>query len=103
MKEAVEEVETVNKGWKDLSVAVDGTWQKRGYTSQNGVITATSVDTGKVIDVEILSKHCRCINKFIGQNSEKCCANYQGVWIYTMWIYTLNTWVMAIPKGLQVF
>lgn len=34
---------------------------------------------GKVIDAEILSKHCRCKNKFIGQNSEKCCANYQGV------------------------
>ncbi|GFT72315.1 uncharacterized protein TNCV_3608841 [Trichonephila clavipes] len=29
------------------AVAVDGTWQKRGYTSLNGVVTVTSIDTGK--------------------------------------------------------
>ncbi|GFV35024.1 uncharacterized protein TNCV_316981 [Trichonephila clavipes] len=29
------------------AVAVDGTWQKRGYTSLNGVNTVTSIDTGK--------------------------------------------------------
>lgn len=44
MKEAVEEAVTVNEGGRDLSVAVDGTWQKRGHNSQNGLITATSVD-----------------------------------------------------------
>ncbi|GFX36502.1 uncharacterized protein TNCV_1043141 [Trichonephila clavipes] len=44
------------------AVAVDGTWQKRGYTSLNGVVTVTSIDTGKVIDVDILSKYCACKN-----------------------------------------
>ncbi|GFU97207.1 uncharacterized protein TNCV_2537541 [Trichonephila clavipes] len=32
-------------GNKNIAVAVDGTWQKRGYTSLNGVVTVTSIDT----------------------------------------------------------
>ncbi|GFU27868.1 uncharacterized protein TNCV_449711 [Trichonephila clavipes] len=34
-----------NEGNKNIAVAVDGTWQKRGYTSLNGVVTVTSIDT----------------------------------------------------------
>ncbi|GFX13936.1 uncharacterized protein TNCV_3422471 [Trichonephila clavipes] len=30
---------------KNIAVAVYGTWQKRGYTSLNGVVTVTSIDT----------------------------------------------------------
>ncbi|GFX73789.1 uncharacterized protein TNCV_4291051 [Trichonephila clavipes] len=51
-----------NEGNKNIAVAVDGTWQKRGYTSLNGIVTVTSIDTGKVIDVDILSKYCACKN-----------------------------------------
>ena len=29
----------------DTSVSCDGTWQKRGYASLNGVVTVISVDT----------------------------------------------------------
>ncbi|GFW04677.1 hypothetical protein TNCV_3897291 [Trichonephila clavipes] len=36
--------------------AEDWTWQKQGYTSLNGAVTVTSIDTGKVIDAEILLK-----------------------------------------------
>ena len=43
----------------DTSVSVDGTWQRKGFTSTNGVITAISVDTRKVLDVAILSKSCK--------------------------------------------
>ncbi|GFX30203.1 uncharacterized protein TNCV_1963101 [Trichonephila clavipes] len=35
------------------AVAVDGTWQKRGYTSLNGVVTVTSIDTGSSGAMEI--------------------------------------------------
>ncbi|GFV11189.1 uncharacterized protein TNCV_2719321 [Trichonephila clavipes] len=52
-----------NDGKRDLAVAVDGSWQKRGFSSKNGLVTVTSVDTGKVIDVEVFSKHCICPNK----------------------------------------
>ncbi|GFU05010.1 uncharacterized protein NPIL_320121 [Nephila pilipes] len=63
MAEAVYEAVEENDGGRDIAVAVDGRWQKRGFSSKNGVVTVTSVDTGKVIDVEILSKHCICPNK----------------------------------------
>ena len=31
------------RGVADIGVSVDGTWQKRGYTSLNGVIVAISI------------------------------------------------------------
>ncbi|GFY74031.1 integrase catalytic domain-containing protein [Trichonephila inaurata madagascariensis] len=36
-----------NEGNKNIAVAVDGTWQKRGYKYLNGVVTVASIDTGK--------------------------------------------------------
>ncbi|GFX22939.1 uncharacterized protein TNCV_2086471 [Trichonephila clavipes] len=47
MKDAVKEAVQENQNIRDIPVAVDGTWQKRGYSSMNGVVTVTSVDTGK--------------------------------------------------------
>ena len=41
---------------KNVTVSVDGTWQKRGYSSLNGVVTVIS--NGKCIDTETLSKKC---------------------------------------------
>ncbi|GFW92465.1 uncharacterized protein TNCV_517831 [Trichonephila clavipes] len=58
------------------AVAVDGTWQKRGYTSLNGVVTVTSIDAGKVIDVDILSKYCACKN--LPFHEKDCKRNYVG-------------------------
>ncbi|XP_065676098.1 uncharacterized protein LOC136092247 [Hydra vulgaris] len=41
-------------------VSIDGTCQKSGHSSLNGVVTAVS--KGKCLDVIVLSKHCRqCI------------------------------------------
>ncbi|GFU88226.1 uncharacterized protein TNCV_846191 [Trichonephila clavipes] len=60
IQNAAKEAICENEGNKNIAVAVDGTWQKRGYTSLNGVVTVTSIDTGKVIDVDILSKYCAC-------------------------------------------
>jgi hypothetical protein len=39
-----------------ITACFGGTWQKRGHTSLNGVISATSVDRGKILDLEIMSK-----------------------------------------------
>lgn len=61
----------------DLTVAIDGTWQKRGYTSLNGVVTLTSFDTGKVIDYECLTKFCH-ICKNVKNTPHDCKANFQG-------------------------
>ena len=43
----------------DVAVSVDGSWQKKGFTSTLGVVTAISVDSGKVLDVSIMSKSCK--------------------------------------------
>ena len=34
----------------DVGVPVDGSWQRKGFTSLNGVVTAISVDSGKVLE-----------------------------------------------------
>ena len=41
-----------------VAVTVDGTWQRRGYSSKNGIIFAVSVHTGDVLDFEVLSLVC---------------------------------------------
>ncbi|GBM86904.1 hypothetical protein AVEN_207411-1 [Araneus ventricosus] len=46
MLKAVEGAVSRNDNARDITVAQDGTWQKRGHTSINGVITATTLDTG---------------------------------------------------------
>ena len=43
----------------DCHIGIDGSWQKRGYSSLNGVITAVARDNKKVIDFQVLSKFCR--------------------------------------------
>ena len=43
---------------EDVQVAIDGTWQKRGHASLNGVVVATS-SKGKVLDYQVLTKHCK--------------------------------------------
>jgi hypothetical protein len=46
-----------------ITACFDGTWQKHGHTSLNGIISATSFDTGKVLDIEITSKFCFVCHK----------------------------------------
>ena len=40
----------------DVSVSVDETWQRKGFTSLNGGVTAISIDSRKVFDTAILFK-----------------------------------------------
>ncbi|GFX92347.1 uncharacterized protein TNCV_1112741 [Trichonephila clavipes] len=56
MNAAVHEAVIANDNNSNIAVAVDGTWHKRGYSSLNGVVCATSVENGKVIDFEALTK-----------------------------------------------
>lgn len=76
MSAAVAEAVEANNGDRDLTVAVDGTWQKRGFSSKNGVVTVTSVANGKVLDVDILSKHCLCPDK--KHHLPNCKGNFEG-------------------------
>lgn len=63
MDMALEEAVALNDGDPKITAAFDGSWQKRGHTSLNGVISASSPETSKIIDVEILSKAWRCPEK----------------------------------------
>ncbi|GBL72576.1 hypothetical protein AVEN_127844-1 [Araneus ventricosus] len=74
MLKAVEGAVSRNDNSRDITVALDGTWQKRGHTSINGVITAASLDTGKVIDFECLCRYCFTCRK--KSNDCKDCQKY---------------------------
>ncbi|GFU63431.1 uncharacterized protein TNCV_44771 [Trichonephila clavipes] len=84
---AAAETLSFNNGNPNVPVAIDGTWQK-------GVILlsmAVSVDTGKVIDAEILSRKCSC--HFNGNlHSDECSANYFG-----------NSGGMEVEGALRIF
>ena len=71
MKEACYEVRSLNTGYTaeddsiitDTGVTLDGTWQKRGVASYNGAVMAISINTGKILDLEFMSRHCQyCVN-----------------------------------------
>lgn len=45
----------------DIAISYDGTWQKRGFSSHNGIGIITDLLTGLVVDFEVLSNFClRC-------------------------------------------
>ena len=48
----------------DIGVSVDGTWQRKGFSSLNGVVVAVSTTNFQVVDVEIRSRYCQpCTSK----------------------------------------
>lgn len=68
MKTAVEEAVTANENSQDLCVALGGSWQKLGDVSLNGIVSLTSADTAKVLDIHVMSKYCQCPNKLNKQH-----------------------------------
>ncbi|CAH0394960.1 unnamed protein product [Bemisia tabaci] len=76
MRQAAEDAVEENEGSRDLTCSFDGTWQKRGHCSQNGVITVISA--GKVLDISIFSKYCRCPKRLEREHLPTCCANFEG-------------------------
>ena len=58
MKKAATEAKALDdcRDIKRCRVSIDGSWQKRGHTSLNGVVTAVSGD--KCLDIEVMMKHC---------------------------------------------
>ena len=74
----------------DIDASFDGTWQKRDYSSLNGVVTVISKDSGKCIDYRIMSKKCSVCSswqnkrgtpeydRFIADHYGKCAINSDG-------------------------
>ena len=42
----------------DTAVSCDGRWQKRGYSSLNSAVTVISIDNGKILDIEPMTRTC---------------------------------------------
>jgi hypothetical protein len=73
-REAVAESEEDNPS--HITACFDCTWQKQGHTSLNGIILATSVKTGKVLGIEIMSKFCLFVHHPASQHD--CKKNHEG-------------------------
>ena len=58
MQDAATELKT-DANVADVAVSCDGSWQKRGYSSMNGVVTVISMKTGKILDIEPMSRVCK--------------------------------------------
>ena len=61
MTDAVDELQK-NKdeqGISDVTVSCDGSWQKRGQSSLNGVVTVISSGSGKCLDYRVMIKTCK--------------------------------------------
>lgn len=61
---------------RDISAGFDSTWQRRDHQSLNGVVTCTSIDSGQIMDIEVFSKFCLCLDK--KKHDGFCSANHQG-------------------------
>jgi hypothetical protein len=70
MKSAAEEAkqfyEPEEDGVYDIGISADGTWRRRGYLSSYGVVTGMSLITGKVLDIEVMSKEKNARNVLPG-------------------------------------
>ena len=93
MKEAADELKNDSEETVvDVSVSADGSWQRRGYSSLNGTYTTISLKTGKVLDCEVMSRHCKACklkenlkktdrisyDKWYEKHQNKCTMNHQG-------------------------
>ncbi|GBM30414.1 hypothetical protein AVEN_221005-1 [Araneus ventricosus] len=75
MKAASKEVQNLKKT-TTCGVSVDGTWQRRGHISLNGCVSVISIDTGKILDLEVMTQYCKMCEMNIKCDHE--CSNYKG-------------------------
>ena len=93
MDDAAKEIHDSVSSTDDIvntSVLGDGTWQRKGFSSFSGVFAAISIESGKVLDVEPMSRYCKDCNlkKDLKvknptvyaewQNAHICRYNYEG-------------------------
>lgn len=89
MLQAIEkEVELQNS--RELCASGDGTWQKKGFSSKNGVVSLIGALSGEVLDVETMTVVCYGHSKYKGPKSgdefdewyeshmADCTINHQG-------------------------
>ncbi|GFW83517.1 uncharacterized protein TNCV_4590181 [Trichonephila clavipes] len=75
MKAASKEVQNLKKS-TTCGVSVDGSWQRRGHMSLNGCVSVISIDTGKILDLEVMTQYCKMCE--LNVKREHVCSNYNG-------------------------
>ena len=64
IQDACKELRGDSTGIVDAAVSCDGSWQRRRYSSLNGVVTTISMRNGKALDIEPMSRACKaCLLK----------------------------------------
>ena len=66
MQDACEELkaDSSSDAIKDVEVSSDRSWQRKVYSSLNGVVTIISIKNGKILDIEPISRTCKaCVLK----------------------------------------
>ena len=56
MENAAKELRLGTDNITNVAVSCDGSWQKRGFASFNGLVNVISVETGKCLDYRVLTK-----------------------------------------------
>ncbi|KFM57795.1 hypothetical protein X975_00431, partial [Stegodyphus mimosarum] len=46
-------------GQSQLTISGDGSWKTRGHSSKIGITSVIGIETGKVLDLEVLSSYCK--------------------------------------------
>ena len=74
----------------DIGVSVGGSWQRRGFSSLNGVVTVITIGNGKILDTEAICKLCKACNAKeklkeddiaaynLWRSNHECSLNYTG-------------------------
>ena len=77
MRSAVEEIKEVENMEENddevhnTIISTDGTWQKRGFSSRNGVVSIISSTTGKCLDYRVKTKTCKACAYWKGKTGMK--------------------------------
>ena len=91
--------------------------KKRGFSSLNELVTAISVDTGKFIDCEIMSRNCKSCNvmqnikqrdpgrykTWYASHIHKCSLNYHGSALNMEKVGAVNIFQRSIEKHCLYF
>ena len=94
MAQAAEETKTFYEVSDDsihnVAISCDGSWRRRGYASAFGIVSAMSIVTGKVLDIDVMSKEYKTcmMNKtqrgtpefdaWWAVHKDQCHANFEG-------------------------
>ncbi|GFV97955.1 uncharacterized protein TNCV_5069951 [Trichonephila clavipes] len=75
MKAASKKVQNLKKSTTCVA-SVDGSWQRRGHMSLNGCVSVISIDTGKILHLEVMTQYCKMCE--LNVKREHVCSNYKG-------------------------